>query len=137
MSRRNERGASMVEFAIMLPLLLLVLFGMIDIGRMFLAQAMVTNGAREGARMAALGLPGDVNARATASMPGINALAGGAPNISTTACPVSPSATAAATVTVTTNGFTWVALGAITGLFPGGAIAPPQPRAMSSMRCAG
>lgn len=139
MRRRRERGAAMVEFAILLPLLLLVLFGLIDMGRMFLTQAMVTNGAREGARMAALRLPtADVATRANASMPGLDAVSGGTHAvISGTACPAAPTATQATTVTVTVTGFSWVALGAISGLFPGGGIAPPTPTATASMRCLG
>ncbi|WP_186827873.1 TadE/TadG family type IV pilus assembly protein [Knoellia locipacati] len=129
----------MVEFAIMLPLLLLVLFGLIDMGRMFLAQAMVTNGAREGARMAVLRFPdSDVQTRADASMPGLDGLTSGTHTVTVPVrCPAAPTATDATNVRVSVVGFKWVALGAITNLFPGGAIAVPTPTATSSMRCAG
>ena len=139
MRRRRERGAAMVEFALLLPLLLLVLFGLIDMGRMFLVQAMVTNGAREGARMVALRQPAaDVTTRADASMPSIDTISGGTHAVTpVTTCPAAPTATQAGTVTVTVTGFSWVALGAISGLFPGGGIAAPTPTATSSMRCLG
>ncbi|MFC7486698.1 TadE/TadG family type IV pilus assembly protein [Knoellia pratensis] len=129
----------MVEFALLLPLLLLVLFGLIDMGRMFLVQAMVTNGAREGARMAALGYSAsEITARAEASMPNLNGVSGGTHTVvPTTACPSVLTATSERSVTVTVSGFNWVALGAISGLFPGGGITPPQPTATSSMRCSG
>ena len=39
-----------MEFAIVLPLLLLVLFGVVDLGRVFHAAITITNIAREGAR---------------------------------------------------------------------------------------
>ena len=47
---RTERGAAAVEFAIILPVLLLVMFGIIEFGTLMYDQIMVTNAAREGAR---------------------------------------------------------------------------------------
>jgi len=64
MGARRDRGAAAVEMAIVLPLLLLLVCGIIDFGRMFNAQITLTEAAREGARAAALG--GDPGARATA-----------------------------------------------------------------------
>ena len=52
--RRNRRGAAAVEFAIIAPLFFLIIFGMIEFGRMVMVQQIITNGAREGARMAIL-----------------------------------------------------------------------------------
>ena len=50
-SRRNgQRGASAVEFAIILPLLLLLVFGSIDFGWLVNRQTTINNAAREGAR---------------------------------------------------------------------------------------
>jgi Flp pilus assembly protein TadG len=48
--RRREAGVSAVEFALVLPLLLVILFGVIDFGFMLYDKAMITNAAREGAR---------------------------------------------------------------------------------------
>jgi uncharacterized membrane protein len=53
--RRPDRGAAAVELALVMPLLLLILFGIIDFGRMFNAQITLTQAAREGARAAAYG----------------------------------------------------------------------------------
>jgi len=46
----NERGAVAVEFALLLPVVLLILFGIIDFGMMMYGREIVTNAAREGAR---------------------------------------------------------------------------------------
>jgi Flp pilus assembly protein TadG len=46
----NQRGASAIEFAIVLPLLILMLFGIIEFGILLYDKAMITNASREGAR---------------------------------------------------------------------------------------
>jgi Flp pilus assembly protein TadG len=51
---RDDRGAAMVEFAIVLPVLLLVLMGIIEFGRAYNAQVSIQAAAREGARELAL-----------------------------------------------------------------------------------
>ena len=51
---RSESGAELVEFALTFPLLLLVVLGIIDFGTMFQQYEVVTNAAREGARIAVL-----------------------------------------------------------------------------------
>jgi Flp pilus assembly protein TadG len=50
MLRHNQRGAAIVEFAIILPLLLLLIFGMIEFSLLMYNKAMITNASREGAR---------------------------------------------------------------------------------------
>ena len=50
----SERGAQLLEFALVFPVFLLVLAGILDMGFLFKNYAVVTNAAREGARMAAL-----------------------------------------------------------------------------------
>lgn len=54
---KRDRGAAAVEFALMLPLLLLLVFGIIDFGRALNAQVTLTQAAREGARLVALNQP--------------------------------------------------------------------------------
>ena len=52
--RRDERGQAVVELALTLPLLLLIVMGMFDFGVMFQRYEIVTNAAREGARVGVL-----------------------------------------------------------------------------------
>ncbi|HEX5465236.1 MAG TPA: TadE/TadG family type IV pilus assembly protein [Candidatus Limnocylindrales bacterium] len=49
-----ELGQGLVEFALVLPLILLLLFGAIDLGRAVYAYNTVANAARQGARVAAV-----------------------------------------------------------------------------------
>ena len=52
--RRNRRGAAVVEFAVVSPVFFLLVFGMIEYGRMVMVQQLLTNAAREGARVGVL-----------------------------------------------------------------------------------
>ncbi len=61
--RRSERGAEFVEFALALPLLLLVVLGIMDFGLLFQQYLVITNAAREGARVAVLPSYTAANAR--------------------------------------------------------------------------
>jgi Flp pilus assembly protein TadG len=67
-ARRGERGAELVEFALALPLLLVVFGGIVDFGLLLQRHQVLSNAAREGARLAVL--PGygtsDVEARVQA-----------------------------------------------------------------------
>ena len=51
----SDRGAAAVEFALVCVLLLMLVVGMVEIGRLYSAQLAVTHAAREGARSAAVG----------------------------------------------------------------------------------
>ncbi|WP_237493873.1 TadE/TadG family type IV pilus assembly protein [Modestobacter sp. L9-4] len=51
---RGERGAAAVEFALVVPLLLVILLGIIAASQAFQTQARLTAAAREGARVVAL-----------------------------------------------------------------------------------
>lgn len=52
--RKPERGAAAVEFALVLPLLMVILLGTIDWGYFFFVEQLVTNASREGARTGSL-----------------------------------------------------------------------------------
>jgi hypothetical protein len=52
----EEKGASAVEFAIILPVLIMIVFGIFEFGFAFNKYISLTHAAREGARLAAVGL---------------------------------------------------------------------------------
>ena len=52
--RQSERGAALLEMAFTLPLLLLVCVGILEFGRAYQTWQVLTNAAREGARLAVL-----------------------------------------------------------------------------------
>jgi Flp pilus assembly protein TadG len=55
---RKESGQSLVEFALVLPILLLLVFGIVEFGRIWHASLVVNHAAREGARQ---GIVADTN----------------------------------------------------------------------------
>jgi Flp pilus assembly protein TadG len=65
MNIKDQKGAAIVEFALILPLLLILLFGIIEISLLLYNKAMITNASREGARTGIVfdfddnGTPGD------------------------------------------------------------------------------
>ncbi len=54
-SLRGESGASTVEFALIVPLLIMLIFGVVEFAVAFGDYLAVTHAAREGARLAAVG----------------------------------------------------------------------------------
>ena len=52
--RRQRRGTAVVEFAIVLPIFFLMVFAMIEFGRMVMVRQVLTNASREGARIGVL-----------------------------------------------------------------------------------
>lgn len=82
MRTTDERGAAAVEFALVLPFLLLVVFGIIDFGRAYNAQITLTHAAREAVRVWALGgTTSDVTAAAEAAATGLSGIV-----VQTSAC---------------------------------------------------
>jgi Flp pilus assembly protein TadG len=73
--QNNDRGASLVEFAILAPFLILLLFGIIEFGWLFGQFNDVRHGAREGARFAAVnaGTSTQVKDTVCTSMEGLSA----------------------------------------------------------------
>lgn len=110
----RDRGAAAVEFALLLPLLLLLVFGIIDFGRLLNAQVTLTQAAREGARLVSLGQP-NVTTRTQGAATGLK-------NVTVTvltACPVGSSGSSDATVKVSYT-FSFVTpVGKIASMFGG------------------
>ncbi len=69
----NERGAGVVEFALVLPLLMMLVFGTIQFGLLYNRQQALHAPAREGARLAALpsATSAEINQRAMDALDGI------------------------------------------------------------------
>ena len=99
---RNERGAAAVEFALVLPLLVLLVAGIADFGRAYYLQTTLSGAAREGVR--AMALKNDQGAARTAAKVAAGDLTLSDAQISvspgTCACLSTSTATVTATVTI-------------------------------------
>jgi len=113
MRQARDRGAAAIEFALLFPLLMLIVFGTIDFGRALNAQITLTQAAREGARLDALGEP-NVVAQSQAAATGLSPV-----DVTVTACPPGAGPTVNAVVNVSYS-FNFVTpIGAIAGLIGG------------------
>ena len=70
--RRSRRGTAVVEMAVVAPLLLLILFGIMEFGWMFMVHESLTDAAREACRVAIMqgSTEADVRTRFEDSMVG-------------------------------------------------------------------
>ena len=85
MQRKKEKGQALVEFAIILPVLLLILFGILQFGVTFNQYISVTAAAREGARKASVSRSLGASAATTAA---VNAAKATAPSLKQTSMQV-------------------------------------------------
>jgi Flp pilus assembly protein TadG len=134
----SERGAELIEFALVFPTLLIVMLGIIDFGFLFQRYEVVTNAAREGARISVLPgyADGDVQVRVNQYL-----TSGGLTGTSTTT--VAPAQTiqlgaggpciSVRPVTVTYQ-HQFIFLGPIVGLLGGSGLSNKTLHATSSMR---
>ena len=93
--RRNERGAAAIEMAIALPVLLVMIYGIFEVGLVFQANAGMQHALGEGARLESLCVPtangcnapsdSSVVARMQAKLFGNNIGAFGTPSVTTPA----------------------------------------------------
>jgi Flp pilus assembly protein TadG len=136
--RHDVRGAAAVEFAIVLPLVLLLVCGIVDFGRMLNVQITLSAAAREGARWEALRMS------ATTGVSTASRVATAAPGIAPTpatavlsSCPANPAPTQNASVAATTTYTLLTPLSAISGLFGGGLPGSVTLTGRGVMRCGG
>jgi Flp pilus assembly protein TadG len=121
----------------LLPLLLLLLGGILDFGRLVSASSQLNQAAREGARLAALGYSGaDVSTRVHAATGGMEN-AGAVSAAVTTACPTSGTITTEATTVTVTYPYRFLVLDGVMNLFGGGWGSSMTLTAKGSMRCTG
>jgi Flp pilus assembly protein TadG len=134
-SRRGarDRGAAAVEFALVFPLLLLIVFGIIDFGRALNAQITLTQAAREGAGLDAVGdASGTVITATKQAATGLSPV-----NVSVIACPPGVNPSQNATVSVTYQFSFITPIGALAGLIgnPGNLGSPLTMSAQGVMPC--
>jgi Flp pilus assembly protein TadG len=109
-----ERGAAAVEFALILPVLLFLIGGVIDFGRLYYTQIQLANSARDGVRLAAMGTTYTStqiqNRVVTAASPLAVATAG----VTVTTC--TGAGTSAVVTVVPQTAFSWTILGMVPGI---------------------
>ena len=125
--KRNDSGAAAVEFALILPVLILLIGGIVDFGRAMYTEVMLTNASREGARTAIINEAtlSDVRTRASAAPPAITV---------TTNATMCGGAGSSTTVTSSTP-FNWVILGPALRMFNADSALPNSFSSQAVMRC--
>jgi Flp pilus assembly protein TadG len=96
----DSRGTSTLEFVVVLPVLLFVLFAIVEVSRAWLTLNMATAAAREGVRAGVVAPPDSVSAVGDAK---INAMLGASTwtgGVSCATMPCAPDQVVTATVTV-------------------------------------
>jgi Flp pilus assembly protein TadG len=119
----RDRGATAVEFALLLPVLLLLIFGLIDFGRALNAQITLTQAAREGARLASFGQTSSaIVTRTQYTATGLNVPAS---DISVTTCPQNAGPTVDGQVSISYSFSFITPVGAIAAMFGGSGLGGP------------
>jgi Flp pilus assembly protein TadG len=117
--------------AIVLPMLLLIVGGLVDLGRAYYTNLIITNAAREGARMVAMGYTtAQADNRITQAAIGLGGMT------MTRSYSTCPSVNGNGTATVTITNFSWLMLDVVPSFF-GASIPLPNLSATGSMRCNG
>ncbi|MGO4360840.1 TadE/TadG family type IV pilus assembly protein [Terrabacter sp. RAF57] len=124
---RTERGASAVEFALVAPVLLALVLGIIEFGNWFNQQITVTSAAREGARAYAIHYSEstfNLSTVVTNAAPGVGGVTATVGGVASGTCP------AGSTVTITTT----KSFSSLTGAFT---FLPSTMTGKAAMRCGG
>ena len=113
MSKTSERGAVAVEFALLAPVLVMILLGIMEFGRAYNVQISLSSAAREGVRVMAIS-----NSASDSRTAVKNAVTGLQPALADSNIVISPAAcTSGAQVTVKIT-YTLATLTGIAGPFP-------------------
>jgi Flp pilus assembly protein TadG len=134
----NARGAELIELAVALPILLLIIGGIVDFAILFQRFEVVTNAAREGARMGTLAgySVADIQDRATSYLTASGLTdAAPAPTVAYGTAPVGAGGGTIDVVTVTVQyPHAFVILGPIMQMVGGSSLATITLSASSTMR---
>ena len=101
--KRGDKGANLVEFALVMPFLLVLMFGIVEFAWIFATNLDVKHGAREGARITAVAQPAGGNATLAAEICSRMDIAGSSPTSITWISDGTPDVGEGVTVTVSTN----------------------------------
>lgn len=117
--RSSESGTAAVELALLLPVLMIILFGVIEFGVAFYRQAILTNASREGARLGIVqSVPPIANAAVDAKIDAYLTAAGLNPATVTRNTPVLTGGVGSNVVVTLTLPYTFVVLPALTSITP-------------------
>ena len=113
MSTTKERGSVAVEFALLAPVLVMLLLGIMEFGRAYNVQISLSSAAREGVRVMAIG--NDATAARTAAKNAATALKPALTDANITVSPATCTTGAQVTFTIT---YTLATMTGIAGPFP-------------------
>lgn len=129
----DQRGTALIEFALILPFLLVIAFTVVDLSRAFWYRSVLTSAAREGARAAILlGTPGDTTGADYGHVVDrVNDVLSDYGLTSSRVQVEGPDGSQQVAITVQSN-FTWLYLGALNSFSPG-MFTNPQPLTASAV----
>jgi Flp pilus assembly protein TadG len=127
---RSDRGAAAIELALLLPVLLLMVGGITDLGRAFFTEVGLTNAARAGVKEAVTDTPdaGIVQALAASAAPGLAA-------DGMTAAPSYCGGSGTEASVTTRVSFDWLLLGPVMSTVGGADALPTQLESTAVLRC--
>jgi Flp pilus assembly protein TadG len=116
--RRKEKGQSLLEFALALPVLLIILAGVLDLGRAYYVYVALTDAAAEGATYAAI-KPSDTDGVFTRAQDASSGLVEIDPSLVEVDCPTTVSG---APITVTVSYSFTLATPVVSAMVPDGVL---------------
>lgn len=129
----GDRGAAAVEFALVMPLLLLLICGVVDFARAWNMQLAMSHGAREGVRVLALGgTAADAQTRTQSAALPVTGM-----TVTPSVCPAVPTPTDDARITATRTYDYITPISEILNLMGQPGLAAPTITGRGRMRCNG